>query len=264
MLSIKQQEEARLASQTSGEVASAAKQLVDIEILFLLTFSPKSGYELKKKLLSWYKINISYGTLYPHLHSLEKMGLIVGTWQQKFDEAPLKKRIYSLTPAGQKILRNNIESLSKISLTMQLRVSQVNWVSRPDHPVTQEQRRALDFVEGFLSRRGYTVRKLALVKGLSGQEYPVDIFANKQEIKLSNIVLRLPERQEVSVEDILKMNMISFELEAQRSIILSPVMRISEEAKRLAASCRISIYGGQDFESAAANLSSGYDEIPSF
>jgi len=264
MLSIKQQDEARLASHPIGEVASAAKQLVDIEILFLLTFSPRSGYELRKKLLSWYKINISYGTLYPHLHSLEKMGLIVGTWQQKFDEAPLKKRIYSLTPGGQKILRNNIENLSRISLTMQLRVNQVNWTSRSDHAITQEQRRALDFVEGFLSRRGYIVRKLALVKGLSGQEYPVDIFANKQDIKLSNIVLRIPERLEVSVEDLLKMNMISFELEAQRSIILSPVTRISEEIKRLAASCRVSIYAGQDFESAASNLGSGYDEIPSF
>lgn len=264
MLSIKQQEEARLASQTTGEVASAAKQLVDIEILFLLTFSPKSGYELRKKLLSWYKINISYGTLYPHLHALEKMGLVVGTWQQKFDEAPLKKRIYSLTPGGQKILRSNIESLLRISLTMQLRVNQVNWASRPDHPLSQEQRRALEFVEGFLSRRGYTVRKLALVKGLSGQEYPVDIFANKQDIKLSNVVLRLPEHQEISVEDILKMNMMSFELEAQRSIILSPITRVSEEVKRLASSCHISIYSGQDFESAASNLSSGYDEIPTF
>ncbi len=48
MLSVKQQEEGRLAPQVVGETSSAAKQLVDIEILYLLTFSPKSGYELRK------------------------------------------------------------------------------------------------------------------------------------------------------------------------------------------------------------------------
>jgi len=264
MLSIKQQEEARLATQSAGEGTSAAKQLVDIEILYLLTFSPKSGYELRKKLLSWFKINISYGTLYPHLHSLEKSGLIVGTWQQKFDEAPLKKRMYSLTPLGQKILRNNVENLSKIALTMQFRVTQVNWASRLDYTISEEQQKALDFIEGFLSRRGYTVRKLALVKGISGQEYPVDIFANKPDIKLSNVVLRFPDREDVSMEDILKMNMISFELEAQRSIILSQIARIPEDTKRLAASCRVSICGGQDIESAATNLCSSFDETPTW
>lgn len=264
MLSIKQQEEGRLALHPTSESASAAKQLVDIEILYLLTFSPKSGYELRKKLLSWYKISISYGTLYPHLHSLEKMGLILGTWQQKFDEAPLKKRMYSLTPLGQKILQANIESLSKISLTMQFRVTQVNWTSRANTEVSQEQHKALDLVEGFLSRRGYSVRKLAPVKGISGQEYSVDIFANRSDLKQSNIILRFPVGSEISIEDILKLNLISFELEAQRSILLSPVARVSEDAKKLADSCHISIFEGQDVESAASNLCLRYDETPSW
>jgi DNA-binding PadR family transcriptional regulator len=263
MLSIKQQQEGRLSPQTA-EVASAAKQLVDIEILYLLTFSPKSGYELRKKLLSWFKISISYGTLYPHLHALEKSGLILGAWQQKFDEAPLKKRMYSLTPQGQKILRANVESLSKISTTMQFRITQVNWTARPNVQISEEERRALDFIEGFLSRRGFLVRKLALVKGISGLDYPVDIFANKQDIKLSNIVLRFPESAEVSVEDILKINMISFELEAQKSIILSPTTRVLDDVKKMATFCHVSIFSGQGIESAATNLSTTYDETPSW
>ena len=263
MLSIKQQEEA-LVAQHGAEVTSAAKQLVDIEILYLLTFSPKSGYELRKKLLNWFKISISYGTLYPHLHALEKSGLIIGAWQQKFDEAPLKKRMYSLTPVGQKILRNNIENLSKMALTMQLRVNQVNWASRPNsQTISLEQHKALDFIEGFLSRRGYGVRKLALIKGLSGQEYPVDIFANKPDIRLSNTVIRMTELQEISLDDVLKMNIISFELESQRSIILSPSPRISEDVKKIASSCHVSIYSGQDIESSAINLSTAYDDVSS-
>ncbi len=264
MLSVKQQEEGRLAPQLLAESSSAAKQLVDIEILYLLTFSPKSGYELRKKLLSWFKISISYGTLYPHLHSLEKMGLVVGTWQQKFDEAPLKKRMYSLTPTGQKILRSNVEALSKISLTMQFRVTQINWVSKPEVMSSPEKTKALDAVEGFLSRRGYTVRKLTSVKGISGQEYPVDLFANKTEMKQSNVVVRFSKDAEVSIEDVLKMNMISFELEAQRAILLTAVPRIPEDTKKLSNSCHVSIFSGQDFESAAANLCQGYDETPSW
>lgn len=262
MLSVKQQEE-RSLSQQSLEATSAAKQLVDIEILYLLTFSAKSGYELRKKLLSWFKINISYGTLYPHLHALEKSGLIQGAWQQKFDEAPLKKRMYSLTPMGQKVLRGNVEILSKISLTMQFRTNQVNWTARPNVEVTEEQRRALDFIEGFLSRRGYTVRKLALVKGISGQEYPVDIFASKPELKLStNTVIRLADKDEVSIDDVLKMSIIAFELESQKTVLLSPVARLSEDAKKLAASCHIMICSGQGVESAAINLSTAYDDPP--
>src|SRR5271166_4313654 len=148
MLSIKQQEEGRL-SHGSLESTIVAKQLVDLEILYLLTFSPKSGYELRKHLLNWFKINISYGTLYPHLHALEKSGLLIGNWQQKFEEAPLKKRMYSLTPSGQRILRANIESMSKISLTMQFMVTQAGFASHP--AISPEQHSALGMVEGFLS-----------------------------------------------------------------------------------------------------------------
>ena len=232
MLSMKQQEEARL-SQASVESTNVAKQLVDIEILYLLTFSPKSGYELRKHLLNWFKINISYGTLYPHLHALEKSGLVIGNWQQKFEEAPLKKRLYSLTPMGQRTLRGNIESLSKISLTMEFMVTQVNFAAQSGTTISTDQHKALDHVEGFLSRRGYTVRKLALVKGYSGREYPVDIFANRQDVKSSNIMLRFSEKDDVSIEDVLKMSVISFELEAQRAIILSPVSIVSEAARKL-------------------------------
>jgi len=82
MLSIKQQEAHLSRSLQIAESTNVAKQLMDVEILYLLTFSPKSGYELRKLLSSWFKINVSYGTLYPHLHALEKSGLVTGAWQQ--------------------------------------------------------------------------------------------------------------------------------------------------------------------------------------
>ncbi len=45
MLTVKQAQE---NIPQSEEASSLVKQLVDIEILYLLTFSPKSGYELKE------------------------------------------------------------------------------------------------------------------------------------------------------------------------------------------------------------------------
>jgi hypothetical protein len=59
------------------------------------------------------------------------------------------------------------------------------------------------------------------------------------------------------------MQVVSFELEAAKSIILVPSSSISEEARRLAQFCNISIYTGQDTESAAASLISSYDAVAS-
>ncbi|MCL4519557.1 MAG: PadR family transcriptional regulator, partial [Thaumarchaeota archaeon] len=46
-----------------------SRQLVDIEILYLLKSGSMSGYELRKRLQRSFSINVSYGTLYPHLSS---------------------------------------------------------------------------------------------------------------------------------------------------------------------------------------------------
>jgi DNA-binding PadR family transcriptional regulator len=234
-------------------------RLVDIELLYLLTFSSKSGYELRKLLAGWFKINISYGTLYPHLHALEKSGLLTGAWQQKFDEAPLKKRMYSLTPLGQATLRGNIESLSKIALTMQFKITDTNSSQPQSHNISEEQSRALDLVEGFLTHRGYMVRKLTVVKGFSSQEYPLDLFATRPEFKFSNIVLRLSDKNGVSLDDILKLHVVSFELDASKAILLVPSATISEEVRKQAQFCHISIYTGQDIESAASSMISSYE-----
>ena len=261
MLSIKQQETHLARSLQTAESTNVAKQLVDVEILYLLTFSAKSGYELRKLLASWFKINISYGTLYPHLHALEKSGLLSGAWQQKFDEAPLKKRMYSLTPLGQATLRGNIESLSKIALTMQFKVSGANSFPSLPHNATEEQSRALDLVEGFLTHRGYIVRKLTVVKGFSSQEYPLDLFATRPELKFTNIILRLGDRSGISLDDILKLHVVSFELDASKAIYLVPSATISEEVRKQAQFCHVSIYTGQDTESAASSLISSYDAV---
>ncbi len=245
MLSVKQTQE---NSTPGNEPAGLVKQLVDIEILYLLTFSPKSGYALKKQLLNWFKINVSYGTLYPHLHSLEKTGFITGKWQQKFESAPLRKRMYSLTQTGSEILRGSIESLTKIALTMQFMMTRVNM--RAQVSTALEYRDALSLLENYFVQHNYIVRKSVVMNGFSGVEYTVDLFASESSSKNLNVLLRIVDNAPVTIDDILKTHVMSFDLEATHSIILSGSM-VPEETAKLAEFYHISIFGGRDLESAA-------------
>ena len=252
MLSIKQTEE---SVYHGSEPSSLVKQLVDIEILYLLTFSPKSGYELRKQLLNWFKINVSYGTLYPHLHSLERTGFISGKWHQKFDSAPLRKRIYSLTQAGREVLRGSIESLTKISLAMQFMMTRVNMSAQI--PAAPESRDALARIENFFVDHGYAVRKSVLLRGLSGIEYTVDLIATSPAPKPSHVIVRVVDKSPITIDDILKTHVMSFELEASHSIIISASI-ISEETLKQADFYHISIYGGNNLETAATAMCTSY------
>ena len=252
MLSVKQEHENLLRS---SEASSLVKQLVDIEILYLLTFTPKSGYELRKQLLNWFKINVSYGTLYPHLHSLEKTGFITGKWQQKFESAPLKKRTYSLTQAGNDVLRGSVESLTKITLTMQFMMTHVNM--RPQIPSATENKSALALVESYFVERDYEVKKSSVISGFSGLEYAVDLIASVPGSRSSNVMLRILDKNSLTIDDVLKTHVMSFDLEAKHSIILS-ASEVSEEISKLADFYHISIFSGSDLESAASNMCSSY------
>jgi DNA-binding PadR family transcriptional regulator len=238
-----------------GEASSLVKQLVDIEILYLLTFSPKSGYELKKQLQNWFKINVSYGTLYPHLHSLESTGFIAGKWQQKFESAPLKKRTYSLTEAGKEVLRGSIESLTKITLTMQFMMTRVDMGSQL--PSAAESKSVLALIESFFVERDYTVEKSVVVSGFSGVKYAVDLLAHIPGSQSPRVILRIVDKCAVTIDDILKTHVMSFDLEARHSIILS-AFSVSEEISKLAEFYHISIYGGRDLESAAGSMCATY------
>jgi DNA-binding PadR family transcriptional regulator len=245
------QEKVTHADEGSGLV----KQLVDIEILYLLTFSPKSGYELKKQLQNWFKINVSYGTLYPHLHSLESTGFITGKWQQKFESAPLKKRTYSLTLAGKEVLRGSIESLTKITLTMQFMMTRVDMGGQIPSPI--ESKDALALLENFFAQRDYNVEKSTVVSGFSGVKYPVDLLANLRSSQSSKVILRIVDRNALTIDDVLKTHVMSFDLEARHSIILSAFI-VSEEISKLGDFYHISIFGGHDLETAARNMCASY------
>jgi DNA-binding PadR family transcriptional regulator len=74
-------------------------------VLLALDSGPKHGYEIAR----WIEdktngfFSLSFGALYPILHRLEKQRAIEGGWEDV--GAAKRKRVYSLTAAGRKQLR---------------------------------------------------------------------------------------------------------------------------------------------------------------
>ncbi len=69
-------------------------------VLIALANSPKHGYEIATFLRERTEgfFSISFGSLYPILHKLEKDGLIKGTWVER-------RKTYELTRAGEAALK---------------------------------------------------------------------------------------------------------------------------------------------------------------
>jgi DNA-binding PadR family transcriptional regulator len=111
-----------LQSAVSRGISNGSERLPDIlrlEMLSLLHLKPLTGYELRKNIKASFNHEISFGTLYPNLASLERLGLILGRWVALGENQLRRKRIFTLTDMGKSYLSDNLEKLSKLSATMQ-------------------------------------------------------------------------------------------------------------------------------------------------
>jgi DNA-binding PadR family transcriptional regulator len=68
---------------------------MDIIILAELRAGPLSGYDIISFIHGRFHLLVSSGTVYSLLYSLERNGLIEGTWNER-------KRVYKLTNKGEK------------------------------------------------------------------------------------------------------------------------------------------------------------------
>lgn len=95
-------------------------ETLDIELLALLGRKAMNGYQLKKDLERSFDANVSYGTLYPHLKSLDEIGLIKGKWTTS-DEGKNHKAtcVFNLTDKGRGTLGENLRRLLKITSLIQ-------------------------------------------------------------------------------------------------------------------------------------------------
>jgi DNA-binding PadR family transcriptional regulator len=102
--------------------AAKAHDSVDIsrlEILSLLVTKGLTGYELKKNIKASFNREISFGTLYPDLVSMEHAGLIRGEWTSIGKNQLRKKRIFTLTETGKSFLSENLAKLNNITVAME-------------------------------------------------------------------------------------------------------------------------------------------------
>lgn len=93
--------------------------ILRLEMMSLLHTKPLTGYELRKSIKASFNHEISFGTLYPNLASLERAGLIQGQWVSLGESQLRRKRIFTLTDAGKNFLAENLAKLNKITGVMQ-------------------------------------------------------------------------------------------------------------------------------------------------
>ena len=88
------------------------KNFLDILVLAELRDGPLSGYDVMTFINSKFRLLVSSGTVYSLLYSLERDGLIIGTWYKR-------KRMYRLTEKG----KENIKAIVSVNEKIQHLVS---------------------------------------------------------------------------------------------------------------------------------------------
>jgi len=168
---------------------------MDVEILYLLNCGPKNGYEVKKQLFQIYNLNASFGTLYPHLKSMEQAGLISGQNVSVGGSTITKTMtVYTLTHSGSQLLRECIEWLTRIGNAMHFDLNKFD-LRTPVPVKSNERESALKTVEAILSRRGYASKRDAKLKGVSGAEHYFEILSKRTFDKKCMIVHVADQRQ---------------------------------------------------------------------
>ncbi len=86
------------------------KGSAELLVLSLLEDQPRHGYDISKliQIRSGGALQFHVTSLYPLLHRLEEEGAIQGRWVEKAEQR--RRRYYSLTPLGRKVLREKQKS----------------------------------------------------------------------------------------------------------------------------------------------------------
>ncbi len=221
------------------------RDLLDVFILYTVNGGSRSGYDVKKTLGKLFAVKISYGSLYPHLHSLERSGLIVGEWVPHAKANSLKKKQYSLTELGRASLQANVEALSRISLTLQLELAGVKReiVAREIAP------QPLNSLVSLLRSTGYKVESNVSLEGKSGAQHEVDVFAVKRDGDFERRLLfgiSLADSP-IGIGEVTRLYTQGFDLGSTVTVLIT-VPGLTEDAKRLA-----SLYGMKVIETASVS-----------
>jgi len=84
---------------------------LDVLVLAELRNGPLSGYDVIAFIHNKFRLLVSSGTVYSLLYSLERDGLITGSWSQR-------KRVYKLTDKGEDTIKAIMNANDKIQYLM--------------------------------------------------------------------------------------------------------------------------------------------------
>jgi transcriptional regulator len=98
-----------------GKPTDLVQGTLDLLILKTLSLEPMNGWAIAKRIgqVSNNVLQVQQGSLYPALHRLELNGWIQSEW--KDSENNRRAKFYSLTSAGHKALKSELESWSRLS-----------------------------------------------------------------------------------------------------------------------------------------------------
>jgi PadR family transcriptional regulator, regulatory protein PadR len=97
---------------------------LDLLILKTLSLQPMNGWSIAKRIVqvSQEVLQVQQGSLYPALHRLERQGWIKAEW--KASENNRRAKFYSLTAAGRKQLRSELDNWRRLSSAIGLVVEE--------------------------------------------------------------------------------------------------------------------------------------------
>lgn len=98
-----------------GKPTDLVQGTLDLLILKTLSLEPMNGWAIAKRIgqISNNILQVQQGSLYPALHRLELNGWIASEW--KDSENNRRAKYYSLTAAGRKGLKVELESWNRLS-----------------------------------------------------------------------------------------------------------------------------------------------------
>jgi transcriptional regulator len=108
-----------------GKPSDLVQGTLDLLILKTLSLEPMSGWAIAKRIVqvSNEVLQVQQGSLYPALHRLEHQGWIKAEW--KTTENNRRARLYSLTAAGRKKLKAEMDHWRRLSNAIGLVLEEV-------------------------------------------------------------------------------------------------------------------------------------------
>jgi transcriptional regulator len=98
-----------------GKPTDLVQGTLDLLILKTISLEPMNGWAIAKRIVQVSNniLQVQQGSLYPALHRLEAQGWIAAEWSES--ENNRRAKFYSLTPAGRKRLKAELEQGRRLS-----------------------------------------------------------------------------------------------------------------------------------------------------